>query len=310
MNILSIGNSFSCDAQRYLHRIAKADGVELNTFNLYIGGCPLAKHYRNMLSQQQEYVLEMNGNSTGFKVSLQEALLNRAWDVVTVQQASRNSVDYDSYQPYLDKLLEYVRMCVPKAKIIVHQTWAYAQESPRLAPVMGYSSYKQMLADLMSAYEKAAAAISADDMIPAGEVLDALLENGIENGAPTKYSGECPESEPEVAYLCNFIRFHENIQGILTLHTQGEEIFYQAGCVPSYKQERIAKELSALTGYRLSRTEGSACFGGLTDWCVQRLGLPSYTLECGKGENPLPLAQAFPIYTRLRNALFRFPLFF
>ena len=180
MNILSIGNSFSCDAQRYLHRIAKADGVELNTFNLYIGGCPLAKHYRNMLSQQQEYVLEMNGNSTGFKVSLQEALLNRAWDVVTVQQASRNSVDYDSYQPYLDKLVEYVRMCVPKAKIIVHQTWAYAQESPRLAPVMGYSSYKQMLADLMSAYEKAAAAVSADDMIPAGEVLDALLENGIE----------------------------------------------------------------------------------------------------------------------------------
>ncbi|MBR2721850.1 MAG: peptidase M14 [Clostridia bacterium] len=136
------------------------------------------------------------------------------------------------------------------------------------------------------------------------------LDNGIENGAPTKYSGECPESEPEVAYLCNFIRFHENIQGILTLHTQGEEIFYQAGCVPSRKQERIAKELSALTDYRLSRTEGSACFGGLTDWCVQRLGLPSYTLECGKGENPLPLTQAVPIYARLRRALFRFPLFF
>ena len=31
-------------------------------------------------------------------------MLNRAWDVVTVQQASQHSVDYDSYQPYLDKL--------------------------------------------------------------------------------------------------------------------------------------------------------------------------------------------------------------
>ena len=47
MNILSIGNSFSQDAQRYLHRIAKADGCTLNTFNLYIGGCPLSLHYRN-----------------------------------------------------------------------------------------------------------------------------------------------------------------------------------------------------------------------------------------------------------------------
>ncbi len=30
MDILSIGNSFSTDAQRYLHGIAKADGVEFN----------------------------------------------------------------------------------------------------------------------------------------------------------------------------------------------------------------------------------------------------------------------------------------
>ena len=36
MNILSIGNSFSQDAQRYLHRIAKADGFTLNTFNQFM----------------------------------------------------------------------------------------------------------------------------------------------------------------------------------------------------------------------------------------------------------------------------------
>ncbi len=77
MNILSIGNSFSQDAHRYLHRIAKADGYILNTFNLYIGGCPLSLHYRNMLSEERAYMLEMNGESTGFKVSLKDALLNR-----------------------------------------------------------------------------------------------------------------------------------------------------------------------------------------------------------------------------------------
>ena len=61
MNVLSIGNSFSQDAQRYLHRIAKADGCNLNTFNLYIGGCPLSLHYRNMISEERraKYIVEV-----------------------------------------------------------------------------------------------------------------------------------------------------------------------------------------------------------------------------------------------------------
>jgi len=77
MNILSIGNSFSQDAQRYLHRIARADGVDLYTCNLYIGGCPLSRHYQNMLADSRAYELEVNGERTGFFVSIKEALLNR-----------------------------------------------------------------------------------------------------------------------------------------------------------------------------------------------------------------------------------------
>ncbi len=49
MNILSIGNSFSQDSQRYLHRIAKSTGYELNSYNLYVGGCPLSRHHEIMI---------------------------------------------------------------------------------------------------------------------------------------------------------------------------------------------------------------------------------------------------------------------
>ncbi len=180
MNLLSIGNSFSQDAQRYLSRIAGAGGVALNTFNLYIGGCSLSRHYRNMLSEEREYTLEMNGVSTGFKVSLKEALLNRDWDVVTVQQVSQQSPYYDTYQPYLDALVEYVRKCVPGAKIALHQTWAYERDSRRLTEELKYTDYKDMLADIIKANEKAALAVRADYLIPSGEVFGALLENGIE----------------------------------------------------------------------------------------------------------------------------------
>ena len=127
MNILSIGNSFSTDAQRYLHKIALSDGVTLNTFNLFIGGCTLSGHYRNMLKDVAAYDLEMNGVATGFKISLKEALLNRSWDVVTIQQGSHESTSYDNFQPYLDELVKFVRHCVPKAKIALHQTWAYEE---------------------------------------------------------------------------------------------------------------------------------------------------------------------------------------
>lgn len=180
MDILSIGNSFSQDAQRYLHRIAAADGVELTTYNLYIGGCPLSKHFRNMLSEQRAYTLEMNGTSTKFHVSLKEALLNREWDIITLQQASHLSTDYDSYQPYLNELLAYIRRYVPKAKIAIHQTWAYEQESKRLHEKMNYNSYKEMLCDLKGAYQKAAEEIGADYLIPSGEVFEAILDSGVE----------------------------------------------------------------------------------------------------------------------------------
>lgn len=179
MDILSIGNSFSEDAQRYLHGIAKADKFQLNCFNLYIGGCPLSKHYRNMLSEERAYILGMNGDFTGFKVSMKEALLNRAWDIVTIQQVSSESPYYETYQPYLSKLIDFVRLCVPKAKIVIHQTWAYEENSNRLNVELGYKKSADMFSDIKASYEKAAEEIEADSIIPSGELFQKLVSSGI-----------------------------------------------------------------------------------------------------------------------------------
>jgi g-D-glutamyl-meso-diaminopimelate peptidase len=133
-------------------------------------------------------------------------------------------------------------------------------------------------------------------------------ENNISQGAPTRYSGEAPESEPETTALCNWIRFHTELCGVMTLHTQGEEIFYKSqGKVPC-ESERIVQRLATLSGYRPSEAEGLASFGGLSDWCIQELSLPSFTLECGKGKNPLPIDSFFGIWARLRELFFTFPI--
>ena len=180
MHILAIGNSFSQDATRYLHGIARKAGEKLTVVNLYIGGCSLERHYRNMLSGERVYELQVNGQRSGFSVSLQEALLNRSWDVITLQQASPSSPKYSTYQPYLQELSAYVRRLCPKAKQVIHQTWAYEKDSEKLNTLMGYSDPAQMTADIMAAYEQAAADIGAAAVIPSGELFAKMLENGIE----------------------------------------------------------------------------------------------------------------------------------
>ena len=179
MQILSIGNSFSEDAHRYLFQIARSAGVKLFPYNLFIGGCPLSTHYRNMLSENTRYMLGVNGSLTGFFVSIKDALLNRDWDVVTIQQASHLSPKYETYQPYLDELIKHVRKMAPKAKIVIHQTWAYEQDCDKLINLMKYTDYKDMLNDVVDAYKKAAEDVNADLIIPSGEVFGAMIESGI-----------------------------------------------------------------------------------------------------------------------------------
>lgn len=179
MNVLSIGNSFSRDAQRYLHGIAEADGVKIDSYNLYISGCALSRHFRNIHSGDRAYRLDVNGTETTFAVSLKEALLNCDWDVITLQQASPVSIFYESYQPYLDEIANYVRRLCPKARLVLHQTWAYEEGSERLLMASGYTHRADMFRDLEKAYQKAFDAIRASGLIPSGALFEALAPTGV-----------------------------------------------------------------------------------------------------------------------------------
>lgn len=180
INVLSIGNSFSQDAQRYLHELAKSEGVPMETVNLYIGGCPLERHFRNMVGDRRDYTLQADGHHIeGFAMSIDEALTNRNWDVITLQQASHFSYQEDSYFPYIEKLADYVRSMCPKAKILIHQTWAYETGSERIAN-HGFETYDEMFAEVKRCYDRAARKIDADGIIPCGEALQYALHHGAE----------------------------------------------------------------------------------------------------------------------------------
>ena len=134
MNILSIGNSFSQDAQRYLHKLAKASGVDLYTANLYIGGCSLETHARNIENDIPAYEYQVDAKALAM-TSIKSALLCEDWDVVSVQQVSSLSGIYDSYFPYIDTVIAEVRKYRPNARIVFHRTWAYNYGSTHSAYV-------------------------------------------------------------------------------------------------------------------------------------------------------------------------------
>ena len=179
MKILSIGNSFSQDAERYLHRLAKREGVNIKTVNLFIGGCSLRTHYLNMLNDRAAYSFEFNGENTGIKVSISDALSSDDWDVITLQQVSTMSGSYETYTPYIEALAEYVKEFCPHAKLLIHETWAYEDGSDKLQALNKYDTADDMLAAITEAYKKAADAIKADGIIPSGEAMLAAVKMGI-----------------------------------------------------------------------------------------------------------------------------------
>ena len=177
IQVLSIGNSFSQDAHRYLHDVARSEGVNLETINLYIGGCSLERHFRNMKGDKREYTLEMNGHANGgFFVSIKEALLARNWDYITLQQVSGGSCREESFQPFLNELAAYVREYAPTAKILIHQTWGYETGSNMIHNLnRGYETFEDMFADTKRCYVKAAQDIQADGIIPSGQAFSYAL---------------------------------------------------------------------------------------------------------------------------------------
>ncbi len=126
MKLLAIGNSFSEDAFRWLHDLADAAGEELYTLTPYIGGCTLEMHVDKLRSGVKDYLPITNGiTNQSAKSSLSDALRSADWDFVAIQQASRQSAQPETYEPYLGELVAAVRECSPKAKLLFLQAWEY-----------------------------------------------------------------------------------------------------------------------------------------------------------------------------------------
>ena len=176
MNILCIGNSFSVDVSTYVHQIAKSGGRDINIYVLYIGGCPIELHYKNLLSGEKAYEFYENGGKQPIMwCSLQDGLNYKKWDYVTFQQVSYNSGNYDSFFPELPLLMEGVKKYTD-AQFIFHMTWSYGKD---------YSHWKYgekpldqdwMDRDIFETYERISQYFKIPFVIPSGKCIKKARE--------------------------------------------------------------------------------------------------------------------------------------
>lgn len=169
MKILSIGNSFSCDSQRFVNHIFDAGNAEVELGNLYIGGCTLDRHCENMRSGLPVYEYFKDNVSVGY-TSLLTGLKDNDWDYITLQQGSHFSGIWDTYLPHLTDLAEYVKSICPKAELIIHETWAYEYNSTHHAFVNYNSDRNEMHERLHDCYYKAAQTLGIK-LIPCGDAV-------------------------------------------------------------------------------------------------------------------------------------------
>lgn len=125
---------------------------------------------------------------------------------------------------------------------------------------------------------------------------------GFTGPSRTRYGGPYPESEPETQFLVELCR-KNNFRHAVAFHSQGEEIYWNFGPNTPPKSKYLTEVMSFMSGYKISEPEGIAFGGGFKDWFIQEFGNPGFTIEIGKGKNPLPLSDLSHIYSRLEKML-------
>ncbi|SHE75115.1 protein of unknown function [Arenibacter palladensis] len=219
IRILTIGNSFADNACKYLKQITESvEGCNIIIGKANIGGCHLEKHADLMRQSELDPSLKPHNGKT-----LKEWLLTNDWDIVTIQQVSHLSFKAETYQPYADEIRNYVKKYAPRAKIYIHETWAYAQDCPRLTD-FGITS-EQMYHGLKKNYQVLSKRYSSP-ILPSGDAFNRSFKK-----------------REEIDLWSSNDRFHANENGCyLAACVWFKELFGKSPKKIKYRPEEVSKK--------------------------------------------------------------------
>lgn len=175
LNVLFIGNSFSIDTAAGLPTFFKDMNINnVNVYVLYKPGCSLRQHYEMLLSREKAYEF-YRYNSKGDKrleknISINEIMSRYKYDIVVFQQYSMESGKYETYEPYLSKLIQAYNSLKSGARttFAFNQTWAVNSKKKDISI---YGSQEKMYKSICSAVKEMKYNSGIDIIIPCGTAV-------------------------------------------------------------------------------------------------------------------------------------------
>lgn len=132
---------------------------------------------------------------------------------------------------------------------------------------------------------------------PAGwlQAREIKFSQGFTSPGPRDYVGRAPLNQFETQAMAGYTEYIDPAL-VLAYHSQGKEIYWSFQDIPVEGARELGEQFAKVSGYTLTEPAYNSSFAGYKDWFIQNFRKPGYTIEVGKGVNPLPLGQFDEIY--------------
>ena len=139
---------------------------------------------------------------------------------------------------------------------------------------------------------------------PAGwlQAREIKFTQGFTMPGPRDYVGRAPLDQQETRALAGYTEAVDPAL-VIALHTQGEEIYWQFEDIFIPGAKELGEEFARVSGYALADTPYNSAFAGYKDWFIKYFRRPGYTIEAGRGVNPLPIEDFPAIYEKVAPIL-------
>lgn len=174
IRLLSLGDEYSANAQRYLVKIAKCDGIDITAGNLILSGGDLMKHRDSILNDEPVYRFEFNERGSVRTDVIENCSPGRAfewdrWNYITIQQEAGKAGISETFFPYICDIADVLREKCPKASLVLNEVWAFSEDCGHESFSLYDNSQKKMAEMIRGAYIEAAEKTGINIVFPLGE---------------------------------------------------------------------------------------------------------------------------------------------
>jgi g-D-glutamyl-meso-diaminopimelate peptidase len=128
------------------------------------------------------------------------------------------------------------------------------------------------------------------------------MRQGYTRPGPRDYVGTRPLEAPEDRAMYELTE-KDQYDRTVAYHTQGGEIYWQYRDSAPRGSRALAERFATASGYAVADVPYESGFAGYKDWFIAAFRKSGFTVEAGRGQNPLPIADLPALYAQNEGLL-------